>query len=367
MRGTDTNLYILDETGYLRNEVLEVISPTFKLDAFGCIVSSTIGESDEAMFNRMLNEPKFMTYIKKYICESCESLGVTDRACIHREADRPPWFNPDEDHDDFIRRMFGTGGAHFQRDVLGVVRRDYDKHVFRADKVDELLRKPRTKIYQECPLLFIAIDPCNGTEDPDALVSHYCITAFTEPNILVGCEAVDAPRSEIAYAALEKFIRAVLEKPQFKRSTIVVDIENNGNSFSADLDFAVISRVVGKNSGRLIQMNTYSGARKQGTITTPKLKKDMSKLMQELLLTGKLSIMEDFITHTPEFFEMFEKQFKQYEKIVTVGKTPLDPPKVKMTGKHHGPDDICMTVQRIVYCAYNFFKSKEGQDYFSRI
>lgn len=359
-------MIIFDEAGFLKADVIQAIAPTFRMLAFSCIAASTLGESNGAIFNRMLKEPKFQTYIKTYICEACESLGLTDTACIHRIADRPRWLNDDEDVDELLQRMFGSNAEKYARETLGWVRQDFDTHVFRADKIDDLLLKPRSNIHRDVDLVFVTIDPCNGSEDPDALASHYCIFTYCEPGILVGCDAVDAPNSDVAHAALERHLHRLAEIPWFKKSTIVVNVEAN-NSFSADIDYKVVKRVYGNKPGGIIQVNTYSGNRKQGVVTTNPLKRDMAKLMQEMLMTNRLSIFQDFISGTPKIFEMIEKQFKAYEKFIKPGKLPTDPNSATYSGKHQGPDDICVTMQRGLYTAYNFFKSKEGIEYLSRI
>lgn len=356
----------LDEAGFIKKDVLNVLTPTFQLDKLACMATSTIGESDGALFNRMLKNPRFQHYIKRYICESCEKNGVRGEACVHRIADRPPWFA--DDGDKFVKEMFGHESEKFARETLGMVNDDFDSHVFSGLHIEEILNKPRFDLQYEAKIVYICIDPCNGSQNADAISSHYCIVSYVDPHTVVGMDCIDAPNFEIADSALRRHIDALHTNKWLKRSIIVLDVEA-GTGFEADRTIHLVNRIYGKSATGIIPMCSFK-SRKFGTQTTAATKREMAIIAQELIATGKLKIMKDYITFTPNIEEYFEDQLKAYQKYVKPGKTVFDENIVTYSGKGESkknPDDLAVTLQRAMSLAYNFYKTNEGINFYQNL
>ena len=342
------------------------MGPQFQLESFCCIAASTKGDGVNVMFNRWLKSKYFQIYDKIYICESCLALGVTGNACIHRISDRPPWFVQDPEFESFIKSLFGSGVQGYARETLGYVSDEFNPQVFREDLVDRFLAQERVVIKEHVRLLYISIDPAAGSKEQDAVKSHYTIVTAIDGNIIVGCDAIDAPREAIARTGIVKHLTALKNNKWFARSDIVCDLEM-GTGFSVDYDYTTIKSVFNEPWRKVILMNSHKNGRKNGMETTQKSKLEMAKLTQFCLDAGKLYLVDKFVTSTNEIENMISKQFKCYKKTVKQGKTALDSYSVTYSGKADGPDDICTTIQRIILCMYNFFKTDEGAKYFSNL
>ncbi len=354
LRGIGGNVLGFDEGGFINEKTIEIMMPLLNLAEVGFIVTSTIGEGDGVAFNNFLEDPEFQKYIKTYICDACRQIGLNDKACVHRKYDQPPWIS--RDNMDANKSLYNKNSEGYARETLGLVIHKVDPHAFRARKIDEWIASPRFSINRYYTYIYIVIDPCTGSLPTSATASEFTIVSMIDPCIYVGVDAVEARDHYVADEALLNHLKKLKSIEWFRDSQIVLDVES-GLGFEPSR----IQKLVRDNFKGIININTHDD--KPGTITSAKSKQSMVKLMEYRLDEESAYFYEHFVSDTPHVMEKIRTQFKNFERVVQIGKDVFHSNKYTYSGKKHGPDDIVTTMLRALNTRSMFLKDPRYSKY----
>lgn len=340
MRGTKGNLIVLDECAYIEEKTLQsIIVPVALEDKSAIVMLSTFHEDPNNGFNRMVEQGAF-PYIKiSYVCDACLSKGIKT-ICKHMIDQVPPWMKKDMK---MISTLdCGVSQGTFLRESMGIIEKQ-DWTVFDKDMITRLLYVPRYIYTNHSPLkIWVAIDPCVGSENTKKRISDFAIVSITTPDVtIVGMDAFEVNKPEDYKDKLIKHIQDL--KSQFAFASFIFDIEAGTGLESSHIQ-NLITREIKTHSIFLTDFKN-----KHGTNTTYATKYDMMVLTMSAMNKNLIQISNSLVTVTPNVIETFCEQMINYEKKVVPGKTETSKNKIIFSGKKNGAkDDLCVTFQRAI-------------------
>jgi hypothetical protein len=231
--------------------------------------------------------------------------------------------------------------------------------------VDRLFSAPRVHIQGSERFVFIAIDPCAGSEDVSKNMSDFAVVSIAhKSDTVIGIEAIPATRHsdyrERLFTHLER-----LRQPgsPFRNATLVFDLEGNGSIEWSRLE----EDIRGKFKG-VVFMSDFKVNKTGATWTTTKMKEECAVLTQEMMSRGTLGIWSEFVTTGKEadILKEWEKQMRAYERTRSATTKRNARGAVTYSGKGangKARDDIGFTMQRALRSRGRFFTQPEYVQY----
>ena len=329
---------------------MKIITPiTVKKDC--CLIAlSTLSHERNNFFNTLLDKKLGHVHRTVYACDACLAKGIAGQ-CLHR-IDSTPHFNSEANRD-IARQMFGSDNEdQFLIENLGLTPKDMSPEVFAKDKILKIFSNPRVPSPPLVRYLFVAVDPCAGSDISTARLSDFAVMILSSPsNVILGMDAIDAVAPRDYQDRLVSLIHRARQLPGCALARIVLDVEN-GTGFEA----GHIHTLVQQNFPDVVVMDNC--ARKPGMKMTEVLKREMAELTRLFVDEGNIGIHRDLVTtHSdPEaMLTEFRDQLLRYSRIVK--ENPNGSNRVLYSGK--GPnkrlrDDMAIVLQRALYARYAF-------------
>ena len=243
--------------------------------------------------------------------------------------------------------MFADDDAELNRDLMGITEEQNSPYCFPKHLILELMTRPRIKIYETVQFVYVGIDPCAGSDNPEENMSDFVIVSICKPEtVIVGIEAIPMVRHQDYEEVMRNHLRKIRSLPFFEFATFVFDIEANGNS-----EWSHIVAIAQEFSPVVI-MSDYKN--KQATNTTNSAKLDMMTLTRSVLDSHGVRILDNFVTSHPNPTKLWaevQTQFCSYERICVPSNSMKTKNSVIFSGKGRSKnrkDDICLTAQRTI-------------------
>jgi hypothetical protein len=271
-------------------------------------------------------------------------MGQTMERCKHKLHSIPDW--SDEGRQTMIENIFKDRQEDFFREAMGYNRKK-ENNCFNHTMTLEIFSKPRRSLEDVVHHVFIAIDPCAGSDNIHKQTSDYAIIAMCNPGLtIIGMEAMNAALgSSHVDNTVVNFIRKIRAHPLCNRAYIVFACEH-GTGMEAN---RMYSMVMDSFENVIIMSST---TREHGGM---KINNDVKQVMMEGLNRSinqrKISICRDFITSDPNpasLLEKLKKQLLAFERVYKEPKNRDSKASVTWNGKgpnHNQPDDLSIVLQ----------------------
>lgn len=322
-----------------------IIIPLLTVASTAWINISTVSPDKYNHFSDLLKNDFIKQLQVTLVCDACKRMGIMNQ-CTHRMHDLPKWTS--EYARSVVKRIYGD---HHQeqhlRETMGV-----DDQVgpecFNSKRVDKIFLGPRTPLPNKyISHVFVAIDPCAGSQDREKAGSDYAVVSIIAPGTtIVGAEALDvcSPEGDYEDRIIQHF-RQLFSK--FKDATAIVAFESNSGHHTA-LSRRLLSTFVNR-----IVLLTDKELRKGGVTTTHKIKQHMMEMTQTAIIHDEVCVSAEFITSHAEpakMLEEFRAQMLRYRAHKKPASTPFGQDKVAWSGKDGGrKDDLAVTLQLAIY------------------
>lgn len=226
---------------------------------------------------------------------------------------------------------------------------DLTSEVFNADGVLRMFTNPRVPSPPYLRYIFVAVDPCAGSQDPNQRKSDWTVHTLSSPmNIVLGMEAIDVVTPEDYEDRLITHIRRVRALPGCATARIVIDVES-GSAVEA----GHIYRLVKSNFDDVVTMN--DDGRIPGTRMTEHTKGEMATLAIRAIDDGHIAFHRQFVTtHTKpnEMLDEFRQQLLNYKREIRQSRNGTI--HYIYSGKDAGRDDMAIAFMRCLYARYRF-------------
>lgn len=260
-----------------------------------------------------------------------------------------------------LLKVYGEDDESTMRDVFGVTddgENDVLPNCFKENHVARLFSSPRQVIDGCARFVYIAIDPCAGTDIPENNTSDFAIVSISKPGTtIIAADSIPMVTHYDYEPILKEHIRSIRNDPVFQNSIIVVDIEANGSS-----EWSHILATV-REFGAIVPMNDYK--RKEATNTSPAAKKEMVEIAQTVFQEGEISIYNKFKTSSPNplrLLEEFKNQLLRYERVCKPKTTLGSKNTYFYSGKGKNKtlkDDLSQTLLRVIRTRKIFLESPQ--------
>lgn len=330
-----------------------IIVPLLTVSATAWLNISTVSTERNNHFTDLLKNDFIKSLEVSLACDKCKREGKT-AACEHRKHEIPPW------SDDYSRKVVEKiyGEHHkeqFLRETMGVDE-EAGPECFNAKRVDALFLEPRVPLpSQAISHIFVAIDPCAGSQDREKAGSDYGVVSICGPGTLIlGAEALDVCDPDCGYeeCVLEHF-RRLFAIPQMQQAIAIVAFESNSGhhyALSKQIQHAFPSRIV---------LMGDKDLRKGGVTTTNKTKQAMMEVTQAALLKKDMHVAKEFVTTHAKpgaLMEQFRAQMLRYREHRKPSDTPFGKDQVAWSGKSGNmKDDLAVTLQLALYWRERFW------------
>ena len=351
LRGVGGNFIIVEEASSIQDDVFfEIVLPLLALDDVCLVCLSTLGSDPCGWFNKLITSNIVESFVVKYVCEACEAKGEI-LPCIHNIDSLPE--HTDSGRMQLMSDLSGEERKEtFLREVIGVVNDTNTDRVFSASKIREVVAAPAYEFNAAVREIFVTVDPCAGSEISEKNTSDFAIVAIASPyTVIMGIDALNIVHPDEYRENLFKFLTKLRQHELTKDSVIVLDVEMNTGMTAPD----VYAFVTGK-FNRVVVINDKT--RKEGTLTTEKMKHEMMELTRLLLVKNDVRFWSEFVTNDPNPAAVRAKwatQMTNYRRVFVPGRSVTSKNTYVLSGK--GPDkkamdDLAMTFQRAVRLRY---------------
>lgn len=218
---------MVDEAMFVPADVYKkLIFPMVSKGHTALVCLSTLEHSYDA-FCMQLIESKLLPCAQfALVCDACMATGVVTEVCKHRYTSQPPWASAGKRS--FLKKMYGNDTAVYDVEIKGIVKKqDYDDiHCFSRDKVEQAIAM-RVVLPQSVPAVYVAIDPCGGSNPARGTKSHYAIGAAIPPMTMVRYGAFDANvGSPFVDLKIKQFLTELRSSKVFENALIVFGVES---------------------------------------------------------------------------------------------------------------------------------------------
>jgi hypothetical protein len=347
-------LVVLEEAAQIPEMVMkEIILPITRRKGTAVVGISTLGSQFTNIFTKLLESGVYYAFKVKYICQMCQDMGVVT-ICAHAQISVPDHVNQSMELEHIL---FGDD-ENTKRESLGIMSsKPEDKFVFEAHSVEHLFSCPRVSLKDSQKYIFVSIDPCAGSDDVANNMSDFCVVSIAHlTDTVIGVEAIPAVRASDYESRLIEHLERLRKLPAFSESTLVFDIEGNGN-----LEWSRLEPVIRRHFRNVVFMTDF--VHKTGaTNTTAEVKIQCAELMVGLMNKRAVRILDTFVTTSLDetsLFKEWARQMREYERTRMPAKGPTSRARVLFSGKGiHGKkkDDICFTMQRAFRSREKFFR-----------
>lgn len=332
------------------------------------IVLSTMSKEYDNMFMKLKHSGLFKVTQNTYACMKC----IRDRkidSCKHN-LDVIPHYN-DPDRIEKIRELNEDDEDTRNLETMGIELEQKSGCVFPENHLSVFFDKTWVSLINPLSYLFVAVDPCAGSDQIDASKrpSDLAIMTIGMPGrVLVGIDSIPANNLNDAIQAIQDHITGLRRREPLKTATIVLDVEHGSG-----LVVSSIYDVVSKMDSHVIQMHDFT--RVDGRRMNNKGKVKMASLTGEYLREGAFSIYNNIYTrrcdemvskksgHTPnklkhDILAQFKIQMGRYKRV-------SDGHGIKLSGKGPGTlkDDMAVAFQRCVLAIEDFYTDERYRKY----
>ena len=344
---------VLEEAAYIKADTIKlIVMPVLRLVECAIMMISTLGKSSN-VFNRMVESNALYTHRVKFVCDECEKLDVFE-TCPHKSYCRPHWF---DENDDMQKALF-PDDEDLRRENLGTAESG-SRNCFPAPLVNALKVRPRpTSIQLDMPptYIYISIDPCGGSNDPERSSSDFAIVSgcrMADGFMYLGAERLTVIDTSNYESVLTDHIMNLRKVPGLGGAKLVVDVEGNGGSVEAR-----IIQLIALKFKDVVVVNDFKG--KFGTNTTNPMKQNATIMFRNALEQRGLCFFGNFVTsdrHPQGLLEAIFKQMLDFEKVIRPSTHPDRAATFSYSGKGSSgknKDDLIMTMLRTLFLQHRF-------------
>ncbi len=349
LRGIGGNVIVLEEAAFIdESTVKNVVMPILQKKGNLFISISSLKEGS-GLFSRMMKAVDFIQVKEiSYVCDPCQAAGVR-KICPHRLATLPPWIS---EENEFSKFLFGDD-EDIDREQMGVLVNN-GKNCFPAHLIQSFIGWPRLRLVEPVRCIFMAVDPCTGSENKLKALSDFAVVTICEPyTTIIGLEAVDVVRKEDYVPILIKHIQKIRSMEWFENATIILDVEGNNAMEAGNVQELV------RKCGNVICLD--DGDRKPGTITTQASKEEMVDLFNIVLQAENFRIFEKLVTSDPNPAGLVQKLEDQ---LINMERHIVAHPGVEKKAKHiisgkgerkNKKDDLALTLMRVIRSKHRYY------------
>lgn len=314
--------------------------------------------TNPSWFSDFIQQGIIPAFRVEYVCEKCKALGYT-LECKHRAYRRPNHLGQSEDA---ISRYF-ISSNQFQLEISGLASENDENICFPSRLLDRMFANPKVQLVRPSKTILISIDPSPGT-DVGKSTSDFAIVSITGPTIIIlGGDVTESVHFEEQLTLLDEHIANIKKIEGCANSTLVFDIESNGNNIWSAFTNHIRRRY--KNVAFL-----SDGKQKEATITTASMKLDCVRQTLINLENNDIHIHEKFASLNPTaVLDKLEKQLRQYQRFIKPNIDPSKPNHISFHGKGHSKrekDDLCFTLLRAVR-SLTRYNADSIKKYFNKI
>lgn len=354
LRGTGGNVIICEECAFMKAEAFyEIVVPLMTIDECAFIAISTLSTNQVNHFGDLIKYNLVATLNISLACDSCRRMKTAEM-CKHRMGEIPPWSSTERR--EWTQQVLGTGRAdQYKREIMGVD--DAPSSVcFPIMKIESLFANPPSFVpASPTRHIFVAIDPCGGSDIREKAGSDFCIMAMNNAHAILAMDAIDAVRQQDYEPRVESLFDAL--KRRWPMATFIVAIENNLAMEHARIATHLREQL----PGRLVLMSDKEI--KGGVATTNPVKREMMERTRLLFNQDKISFIQGMHTDHPKPFEMmreFREQLCRYMEYRKVSDNPLGKSSVGWSGKGNSGkqrDDMAVTLQLVIHHSHEFWSN----------
>lgn len=352
LKGVSGTIVILEEMAVIDPRVLfEVVVPLHQIDITSIIGISTI--TDEHNFMTKYLEKKdnngellFAVHRIYLACQSCRENGKA-ASCSHQSYLLPMWSSPRKRK--IINCIMAEQEELLNREIGGIANSLHEKAFpYQFVKAFEEKKPFYAKSTQSYPHVFIAIDP-NG-HGPKSDFAMCSMIRINGQFVIIGMESVRSQSNDDNHLVVLKHLYELEKKPMFRHSLKVFIIERNYGLEAENMASMLRRRGV---LNYLIMKEHEGDDAKDGFWTSDTMKPLAVERMRDKLVDGTLHLIDDCqLTCTTansirDIKELLYDQMKNYAIILKDNE--IDKPRVKLSGKGAGKDDLVITVMLNIY------------------
>ena len=366
LRGTGGDLVFLDELAFFDQDSLyEAILPLASVDRTALIGVSTIEvKDDENFFTDLVRNHKRLKIKCFEVSTACPACIRAERPqlCDHKVDQLPAWSSKEKR--DQLMALYGEARrAQYLKENAGL-NIEPSMCCFPGAKVRDLFGNPPCRL-PTTPVehVFVAIDPCSGSNQRKTRGSNYALVSIIKPGCtIVGAEALDVT-DYFASRYQERIVAHVRQLcERFPIARIIVAIEN-----LTGLEHAHVSKLLLETfPQRVVCMQEKD--LKLGVGTTHKVKEDMQIILNRFFVAGDVCLAEPFITTHEDRATMFTEwcsELCRYKEIRELPANEFGKTRIGWSGKEGGQrDDMAVALQLAVYWREIFWQETASYSQF---
>jgi hypothetical protein len=275
---------------------------------------------------------------------------------------RPNWQS--EENSEFTKILLGKDNEDdYARESQGIQKQP-PNNCFDAHDVDFLFSGKRHVLSESQRYLFMTVDPCAGTTKPGSQISEFAWITHVEPGFrIVGIESIPTQDFTSWEDRMIQHLKLCFAQPYLMHAKLVVFVESNMRGESQQ-----VKRLIRQHFPFSAFPNDHKD-KVVGIISTQTTKHEMQLALRHSLMRRHVMLPESLITTDPKPTELLTKlkdQLLEYQKISSVGKTPLSQTRTVYSGKgvnNKKKDDLAIVAQLGNYCLNRFYTSPEWMQY----
>ena len=316
---------------------------------------------------------KFFRTFKFYnSCEKCRKNGITT-VCEHNRFNLPSWISGAKIS--MLKNLYiQLGQEELLAQEIGNQSSSNTIAAFNEKLVKEIFKMETFSPKGEVPLVFMAIDPCGGSQKASDLsvVSGYWDQGRL---IICGLESITASYEHQYMEQVLDHFRSLKRLPKLYRAKVCVLMESNLRIQAG----RIFEKMAENFPGEFIRMDkdkydlsNVSLGPASGLNTSPLVKEKIYACLDDLIKFRQIRMNQDIVVvHQREKKDIVEtmkntlkKQLLNYAIINKAARDPeFDKVKRMYSGKRGGKkDDLCMGLQLLAFWSKKFI-AEQAQDF----
>jgi hypothetical protein len=333
------------------------------------IMITTLAKGESNFMTILIKSGIIPVYKMKFTCEIC-----TDKdTCEHVSIGSQPW--KDEYKLVTIREIYKALGRldDFRREIQGEFD-EPDVSVFNPDLVLQLFTYPTMSIETSISHVYIAIDPCCGTDTlSGAQRSKYALVSAcnTHGFCVLGMENMDATIGGVTIDdIIIRHIQHIYDNPRLSRAILVLLVEGN-TGIEADRIYSMVRMKFTNNmrSNRVIVCMTDYSSNKQGMKINNETKHNMKYALQRMLQCKQIKFWDDCFSIDGDINQYkieLRDQMLRFRKVQLKTTSTTLQPRVTFNAKgdlKKELDDLVITLQWLCLGVNRFWSEPMYQAY----
>ena len=344
----------MEEAAFIKKKAFfSIIAPLLNLTTTVWLSISTPPTDRNSHFDRMMKMAKIKVLEVSKVCATCKRNGIKEK-CKHVIDFTPPWQSDDRRKE--LQDLFGKENEEqFARENEGM-NNDPNDDLFPKERIAEMFSRPPVPLpNHKVSHVFVAVDPCVGSNDENARGSDYAVVSIIEPGVqIVGMECMWEQQEGDIH---EKIIKHCDELAKlFPSAILVVAFENQTGR-----EHTIVLNLLQQKFGRRIIAMREPEMLKAGLPTTNVLKHDMQGLTRKYLSKSQICFTEKMVTQTPDPAKMlddFQRQLRAFRRVIKPPKDDFGKVSITYSGKAGNcRDDMAICLQLAIIHREKFFEN----------